>query len=447
AALQGDNCAAPFVATGITDATSYTLTVDTCSFGGDFNASSSAGGCAPNSGTTHRDFVVAFTPPEAGTYVVTSTQPVDLIMNIVEGACPGASYGTCRAGTDNGTSAPITDVTPDQTFYIVVDHWQSVTCTTARNTTFTITKQCTSTGCGDSCNTVDNCGNACNCGAGEECSTSGAEGPGVCEFVGFPLGENCSNPYVVGDVPVGTPYTHTVDTCTFVDDIRQESSSNGCGFASTGGKDFFVAFTPTVSGRYNVTSTQTNADLVVNVVSGTCPTASAASCVGGNDASNVSFNGTAGTTYHIYVDGYDSGDCGSTVFTISQLPPALEVIEGCPTDICTMAAGAGPNGGDLYTYTIPANQHPSANDFAAPTGCTGWGTGPDLLVVLPSAGYTQVTSSTCTATAADTSLAVFSSDPRVAGPTLLGCSADSPGGTSFCSRVGEVPSGSTSTTP
>jgi hypothetical protein len=119
----------------------------------------------------------------------------------------------------------------------------------------------------------------------------------------------------------------------------------------------------------------------------------------------------------------------------------IEMIVDCTSPFCTLTAGAGPNGGDLCSCTIPGNRHPLADDAADPvSGCfLASDSGYDLLFQFTTVPV-AFSVSTCNANAGDSSVAAFDGDPSVSGAEL-GCDDDAAGEASYCSELLDNPGG------
>jgi hypothetical protein len=132
-------------------------------------------------------------------------------------------------------------------------------------------------------------------------------------------------------------------------------------------------------------------------------------------------------------------DCLDTDCIGSPACTPVEIIVDCAPAFCTLTAGAGPNGGDLCSCTIPPGRHPVADD-AADAGCFLSTAGTDLLLQFTTAPL-GFSASTCNATEADSSVAAYDSDPTLGG-VELGCNDDaSPIAAPYCSELGDNPAG------
>ena len=125
-----------------------------------------------------------------------------------------------------------------------------------------------------------------------------------------------------------------------------------------------------------------------------------------------------------YSEGTLSCNSNCTLNTDACLSARLETLQGCESPYCTWAPAMGPNGGDLCSCTIQGINHPWKNNVSPTSPCANYGSGNDLIVKLPT-GYTHFSTTTCLGSTANSSSAVFSTDPSVPGTNPLLCNGNS----------------------
>lgn len=208
--------------------------------------------------------------------------------------------------------------------------------------------------------------------------------------------------------------------------------------ANTNGPELAFAWKPPSDGCYQLDTDGSAFDTVLSVRR--CSDGAEVACDDddgiGSQSKATLFGAQAAESYVVVVDGFGSLQ-GDFMLEIVQVPCALpptEQIVGCPQQLCAMAPGAGPHGGDLYTYVIPGSAHPELDDLGGSV-CASYGNGHDLVLSLDASGYTSFSVSTCSGGGGDSSLAAYDAAPP--GGQLLGCNADANGAPSFCSKLGD----------
>lgn len=137
-------------------------------------------------------------------------------------------------------------------------------------------------------------------------------------------------------------------------------------------------------------------------------------------------------------------------FTVTPGSALPSVISGCSAPLCAAGvAGEGPNGGTVFTFTIPSAMYPTANSIGAGLSSTNHvhgalrapnrfctaspGTSVDLIATLPTAGFSRFTATTCVGSqlGQDSIMAAFDAHPLFGGRTTLDggalCNDDRPG--------------------
>lgn len=106
-------------------------------------------------------------------------------------------------------------------------------------------------------------------------------------------------------------------------------------------------------------------------------------------------------------------------------------IRDCDPAWCTMASGAGPNGGDLCTCTVSGVDHPQVGRFGP--GCTG-ADGFEVVFSFDRAAYARISASTCdTVAGGDSILTLYGDDPWAGAPSSA-CDDDA-AYEGYCSKV------------
>jgi hypothetical protein len=263
---------------------------------------------------------------------------------------------------------------------------------------------------------------------GTECGFGGTCTAGVCGGV-------CAVPVI--DQDLGSATGNAVASGTTVG-AGNDYASAACQ-SSAGSADLAFYWEPPADGCYSI-STEGSAigDTVLSVRRCTDNGSEACDDDGGTgNLSQLTIDVLASESFVIVVDGFGSSNNGNYVLNINPVAcplPPTESITACPAELCTFAAGAGPNGGDTFTYVLPGSAHPTVGDFGNVAACASYGNGRDLLLQLDATGYTNFTVNTCTAGAGDSSVAAYDAAPATG--TMLGCNSDALGGPSFCSKLG-----------
>jgi hypothetical protein len=214
--------------------------------------------------------------------------------------------------------------------------------------------------------------------------------------------------------------------------------------ANTNGPDVAFEWVPPSDGCFQLDTDGSTFDTVLSVRR--CSDGAEVACdddsgIGAQSKATL-FGAQTSETYVIVVDGFGSTN-GSFMLAIAPVPcslPPTEHIVGCPPGLCALALGAGPHGGDLYTYVLPGSAHPDVDDVAGSV-CASYGNGHDLVLELDASGYSSFSVSTCAGNAGDSSISAYAAAPPAG--ALLGCNADANGAPSFCSKLGNpsVPGG------
>jgi len=153
--------------------------------------------------------------------------------------------------------------------------------------------------------------------------------------------------------------------------------------------------------------------------------------------SSIEYTLTEGERVVVVVDGFGSA-AGAYELNIlpCEAPPVTDPVEeitGCPEEFCVLEVGGGPNGGDLYTYTIPADRHPVSDDITPSCG-TGELDGRDLIVTLDTTRVVSVSLDTCIGPDADSLIAIYGDESL---SDELDCNDDVPG-PGLCSTLSEI---------
>ncbi len=123
-------------------------------------------------------------------------------------------------------------------------------------------------------------------------------------------------------------------------------------------------------------------------------------------------------------------DCVGTV----ECASTVQLIVDCDPGYCTLTPGGGPNGGDLCSCTIPALDHPVA-DNVPDASCFIGAPASDLLFQFTT-GVDAFSVSTCNTNPGDSAVAGYATDPSLGGVPTLGCNDDAPGSfPSYCSEL------------
>ncbi|MDX9721041.1 MAG: hypothetical protein RBU37_09840, partial [Myxococcota bacterium] len=365
----------------------------------------------------------------------TGSTSADASLAIFDGD-PTAAGVELACNEDNGAQAcaALTNIqVTGSSTYVLVDEYGTGywTNTTARSFSIVV-----SSAPYDPCgNALIDTGEACDGSNynGESCMSLGyAGGPLSCETDCSALIETAC---IALDGDLGSAVGDDVSTGTTVG--AGADFSGTCG--GTSAPDLAFLWTPPTDGCYRIDTVGSSYDTVLYVrdyLAGT-----QLEC--NNDGAGISPQSMvqidaamAGQGYLIVVDGASTNE-GDYVLNINPCPEGVEVITGCPVEYCTETPGGGPHGGDLYTYVLAGVDHPIIDDFPT-AGCSSFGNGRDLLLVLDMAGYAGFSASTCAADPGDSSLAAFDVDPTGGGAVAVACNGDATGeSSSFCSKLAD----------
>jgi hypothetical protein len=333
-APSGDTCASPFVIGTLPFTGNNTTLGATSDYG------FSAGACLPETsaaGSGAPDQVYSFTPTVTGKYLIqlTGADGFDTTLYVATD-CSNINT-TCVAGDDDicdpCTESVTINATAGTTYYVIVDGWQTTPPATGGAYTLTV------------------------------------------DAIPAPTNDLCANA-----TPITVPSFQYGDTSGATADYG--FGANACdgvsGATGAGTKDLVYSFTPTVSGTYVANVTTTNWDAAVYVatdcsmIDATCLGA-ADDCV--NCTESRGFAATAGTTYYIFVDGYQTTSTPNN------------------SGLFTIALGAAPPGDTCGTalpitsvpFTDSGNTSGALNDYGYSSGSCppetgGWGSGSNDLV-------------------------------------------------------------------
>jgi hypothetical protein len=325
----GDTCANPFVIGTMPFTNSSTTVGATADYGYSANAclpeTSPAGSGAP-------DQVYSFTPTVSGDYYIQLTSAYDSSLYVatdcanVDTTCIAGDEDICSQCTE---SVKITAVA-NTTYYIFVDGWQTSPTTVAGSYTLQV------------------------------------------DPVPAPTNDTCANATPITTVPfsqVGDTTNATADYGFGANSCAGVTSATGAG-----ANDLVYSFTPSTTGTYIVNVGTANFDAAVyiatdcSMIDATCLGAADSSGTSGNESRT--FTGTAGTTYYIFVDGWQTTPTPSNsgVFSITlSTPPA--------GDTCGNAIPV-----TSVPFTDSGNTNAFLNDYGYSTGVCppetgGWGDG------------------------------------------------------------------------
>jgi len=314
---EGDLCANAFAV----GALPFLATGDTGGANPDYGYS--AGVCAPETGgwgAGSNDQVYSFTPAADGDYVVALTGAYDANLYVVTD-CADID-NTCVGGDEVPGSNLVEDVTISMTagttYFIVVDGW-----------------------------------------------SNGSNASGTYSLEVFPLGDRCSNPFVVGALP----YQATGDTTDASPDYSYGAGecageATGWGGASS---DEAYQFTAPYDGTFKFTLTpsfDSNLYVVTDCgdVAGTCLAADEE--IGGTAVEEIELPLTADQVVTIIVDGYSN-------FSDQQGAYTLDVIDStCKPDCLDKTCGDDGCGGSCGTCVLPETCDASGSCVCAPD-CAG----------------------------------------------------------------------------
>lgn len=331
----GDTCASAFVIGSLPFAASSS----TVGAGSDYGYGASA--CLPETdaaGSAAPDHVYSFTPTTTGKYFIglTTESGFDSALYVATD-CANINT-TCLVGDEDicsdCTESVTLDATAGTTYYVFVDGYQNAGTPTGGAYTLTV------------------------------------------DPVAAPTNDTCTNATPITAVP----YFQYGDTSTATADYG--FGANSCpGIAAatgSGTKDVVYAFTPATTGTYIVNVATFSWDAAVYVatdcsmIDATCLGA-ADSCT--NCTETRSFTATAGTTYYIFVDGYQTSStpANSGVFSIALNTPP-------PGDTCGNALPV-----TALPFADSGNTNGATNDYGYSTGSCppetgGWGSGSNDIV-------------------------------------------------------------------
>jgi len=137
-----------------------------------------------------------------------------------------------------------------------------------------------------------------------------------------PAGDVCSTAVVI-DPATQLGVDIAGDTTNASNDLSFGSSGDACTGYSTSGNDVIYSFTPVDTGSYTVTATPTNFDINTYLLSSCDSSTGISACVVGADdhasgAESFTTTLTAGTTYFIVVDGYQSSSKGPFTLNVTK---------------------------------------------------------------------------------------------------------------------------------
>ena len=169
------------------------------------------------------------------------------------------------------------------------------------------------------------------------------------------------------------PYTHSMSTGAAT--IAGDDPQSACG--SSDGHTVWFSYTPASAQFVSINTLNSNYDTVLSVWTGTRANLDEQACNDdtGSTQSLVSFEMTAGTTYHILVAGYE-GDSGSLTLDVDEVSPiandafdnaqaisSLPFTHSMSTESATIAGddpqstcGSSNNPSVWFTYTPLSNQ-------------------------------------------------------------------------------------------
>ena len=196
--------------------------------------------------------------------------------------------------------------------------------------------------------------------------------------VTVPTNDTCGTATVVGALPWNTSGDTTFATSDY------SFSSGTCpgksGSAGSGARDVAYSFTPSTTGKYHIGLSNQSFDSTLYLVTDCADEDN--TCLGANDTSsseNLLVDLTAGTTYYIIVDGYDSYEYGSFDLVVETVtPPANDTCAGATvvTSVPYTDAGATTFASGDYGY--------SSNSCPGNTSKAGNGSGDVVYAFTPS---------------------------------------------------------------
>jgi len=175
---------------------------------------------------------------------------------------------------------------------------------------------------------TDSCTNACLAAA---CGDGFLQAGEACDDGNAAAGDGCLNCAIEGglcttgtDLNFGTTSSLNYTTTTTIASGNSGEPSCLVGTTGRGGNDLIFAWSPTVSGSYDISTAGSSFDTLLEVFSG-CSGATSLACndditTTTNLDSAVTVNLVAGTTYRIWVDGYATAT-GTVVLAAALVPP------------------------------------------------------------------------------------------------------------------------------
>ena len=175
---------------------------------------------------------------------------------------------------------------------------------------------------------TDSCTNACLAAA---CGDGFLQAGEACDDGNATAGDGCLSCAIEGgscatgtDLNFGSTASISYTTSTSVASGNSGEPSCLASTAGRGGNDLIFAWSPTVSGSYNISTAGSSFDTLLELFSG-CSGATSLACndditTTTNLDSAVTVSLVAGTTYRIWVDGYATAT-GTVVLTAALVPP------------------------------------------------------------------------------------------------------------------------------
>ena len=187
--------------------------------------------------------------------------------------------------------------------------------------------------------------------------------------------------------------------------------------SAAAGKSVWWNFTAPVSGSFNVNTIGSNFDTILGIYTGNAVNAltliSADDDSGGNYTSSTTFTATAGTTYHIMVDGYIAsiyGDSGNIQVAVS----------GGPSQQATTTTLASTPNPSVYGQSVTFTATVSSAASGTPSGTVTFKDGATTLGTGPLSGGTATFSTAALAIGGHTITAVYGGDTSFTASTSSG---------------------------
>lgn len=317
---EGINCNYPLVINSLP----FSITGNTKNFGNTYEEN-------PCESTYLRgnDFVLEFTPEITGFYNLRATDLSAAAGLLVFQSCPDENNAVC---IDRSTSVSEIEsinnlmLHTDSTYYIIIS-----TNSNALNTSFNFSlERKIISGCTDAnaCNynelaEIDN-GTCFSCTdnscPGDICDDGDPDtGKSVyddnCNCIVPKPGTNCEFPVYINEVP----FSFNGNTA----DYKNEYFDNPCGSYFLIGNEFVMEFTPTISGDYNLASSDNSGYNWLLVYQG-CPNQTEALCIE-NSSNKINLLGLqSNVTYYIIIAAFDGFDSTDFEFYIER-----NIIHGC----------------------------------------------------------------------------------------------------------------------